>query len=77
MMAGRFLTLIPSRNINLNKICLENHIFIVSQIQNGISIPKIAQILGIAKGTLYRYLAYTDLRQPLNKENDSWKRGIY
>ena len=66
-----------SRNINLNKICLENHIFIVSQIQNGISIPKIAQILGIAKGTLYRYLAYTDLRQPLNKENDSWKRGIY
>lgn len=66
-----------SRNIKLNKICIENHLFIISQIENGISVPKIARLLGIAKGTLYRYLAYTDIRQPSNKENDSWKRGIY
>ena len=68
---------IGSRNITLNKLCLKNHVFIVSQIQNGISIPKIAKMLGIAKGTLYRYLAYTGIRLPSNKENNSWNRGIY
>ena len=66
-----------SRNISLNKICIENHCNIISQIQNDISIPKIAEKLGIAKGTLYRYLAYAGIRFPQNKENESWKRGIY
>lgn len=68
---------IGSRNILLNKICLENHSLIISQIHNEVSIPKIANILGISKGTLYRYLAYTSIRLPQNKENDTWKRGIY
>ncbi len=68
---------IGSRNISLNKICKEKHDFIVSQIKKGISIPKIVQLIGVAKGTLYRYLAYTEIRLPTNKENNSWSRGIY
>lgn len=41
------------------------------------SIPKIAKILGVLKGTLYRYLAYTKVRLPTRKENNTWERGIY
>lgn len=51
-----------SRNTRLNHICTKNHDFIVSQLQNKMSIPKIAKILGVSKGTLYRYLAYTKAR---------------
>ena len=66
-----------SRNIRLNSVCVENNNFIISQINNGISIPKIAKLLGIAKGTLYRYLAYIGFRIPTEKENSTWERGIY
>lgn len=66
-----------SRNIKLNQICLENHEFILNQFNNNVSIPKIAKMLKIAKGTLYRYLAYTGIRIPTQKENLSWLRGIY
>jgi len=66
-----------SRNIRLNQICFENHDFIIEQLGNKVSIPNIARKLKIAKGTLYRYLAYTNIRIPIHKENFSWKRGIY
>ena len=66
-----------SRNVHLNKKCLQNHNFILRQYNNGVSIPIIAEIIGVAKGTLYRYLAYTEIRLPEKKENDTWIRGIY
>ena len=66
-----------SRNIRLNQVCTKNHDFIVSQLKNKMSIPKIAKILGVSKGTLYRYLAYTKVRLPTEKENNTWERGIY
>lgn len=66
-----------SRNMRLNETCLENNDFILSQINNGISIPKIAKTIGVAKGTLYRYLAYIGFREPVDKTNESWKRRIY
>ena len=68
---------IGARNVKLNQTCCKNHDFIVSQLQDGISVPNISKTLRIAKGTLYRYLAYTGIKMPQNKENDSWKRGIY
>lgn len=66
-----------SRNVKLNQICCENHEFILSQLKNNISVPKIAKIIGVAKGTLYRYLAYTGIKIPESKKSDSWQRGIY
>ena len=68
---------IGSRNLKLNKKCKEKHNFILTQLKKRISIPKIASMMGVAKGTLYRYLAYTDIRMPTGKENNSWQRGIY
>lgn len=66
-----------SRNTHFNKVCSQHHGFIMHQYSNGVSIPVIAGMLGIAKGTLYRYLAYTEIRLPAKKENDTWVRGIY
>ncbi len=66
-----------SRNKNLNAICAVNHSLIVAMLKEGISVPEIAKKLGLAKGTLYRYLAYTGLKIPVCKRNDKWKRGIY
>ena len=43
----------------------------------GISVPQIAKKLKIARGTLYRYLAYTGLRTPTKSRNGRWERGIY
>lgn len=66
-----------SRNKTLNLICTENHDFILTALESGISIPYIAKELGISKGTLYRYLAYTGLRYPTNIQTSRWERGIY
>lgn len=66
-----------SKNKNLNAVCVVNHSFIVEMLKEEISVPKIAKKLGLAKGTLYRYLAYTGLKIPVCKTNDRWKRGIY
>ena len=68
---------IGSRNVQLNKKCLQHHDFILKQYNNGISIPIIAGTIGVANGTLYRYLAYTKIRLPEKKENNTWARGIY
>lgn len=65
------------RNRNLNTICTENHDFILSAMEANISIPCIAKEIGVAKGTLYRYLAYTDIRSPECNQTARWKRGIY
>lgn len=65
------------RNRNLNTICTENHDFILSAMEANISIPCIAKELGVAKGTLYRYLAYTNVRKPTYIQTKRWERGIY
>ena len=41
------------------------------------SIPQIAKRIKVARGTLYRYLAYTGIREPTKASNGRWKRGIY
>ncbi|MBR5609360.1 MAG: master DNA invertase Mpi family serine-type recombinase [Elusimicrobiaceae bacterium] len=65
------------RNYNLNHKCVNHHNYIMQQLKHHASIPNIARIINISKGTLYRYLAYTKIRLPTNKQNDSWERGIY
>ncbi len=66
-----------TRNNNLNKICLEKHNYILEQLEKGISIPNIAKKIKVARGTLYRYLAYTGIRLPSKTSNGRWERGIY
>ena len=43
----------------------------------GVSVPNIAKYIGIARGTLYRYLAYVEVKKPINYSNGRWKRGVY
>lgn len=66
-----------TRNNNLNKTCLEKHNYILEQLEKGISIPNIAKKIKVARGTLYRYLAYTGIRLPSKTSNGRWERGIY
>ncbi len=65
------------RNNKLNEKCTKKHDYILHELSKGNSVPKIAKKLKVARGTLYRYLAYTGIREPLNKRNDRWNRGIY
>ena len=65
------------RNKVLNKICKNKHVFIIQQLKNGTSIPVIAKKIKVARGTLYRYLAYTEIRIPSKISSERWNRGIY
>jgi len=65
------------RNNNLNSRCIAKHKYIVQKLDNGTSIPKIAKSIKVARGTLYRYLAYTGIRLPTRTVSDRWERGIY
>lgn len=65
------------RNNNLNATCVARHQYILKQLKLGISIPIIAKRIKVARGTLYRYLAYTGIRQPTKSYNGRWTRGIY
>lgn len=65
------------RNTQLNKTCKKNNSLILNELNKGVSIPKIAKKVKVARGTLYRYLAYTGVRTPINNTNDRWERGIY
>ena len=66
-----------SRNKCLNSRCIDNHDFIIFALNSNISIPTIAREINVAKGTLYRYLCYCEIREPIAKKNTSWERGIY
>lgn len=68
---------IGKRNNKLNTKCVTNHIYILKQLKQGVSIPQIAKNIKIARGTLYRYLAYTEIRLPTKSVNGRWERGIY
>ena len=65
------------RNNNLNQICASKHSYILRKLEEGESVPVIAKIIKVARGTLYRYLAYTGIREPTNSKNGRWERGIY
>ena len=65
------------RNCQFNKKCTSKHNYIIKQLSEGISIPIIAKKIKVARGTLYRYLAYTEIRAPLKSNNGRWNRGIY
>lgn len=65
------------RNNNLNAKCQMKHHYILKQLNRGISIPQIAKRIKVARGTLYRYLAYTNIKIPTKSTNGRWERGIY
>lgn len=62
------------RNLKLNQNCTKNHIKILELLEKGESIPKIANKIKVSKGTIYRYLAYTNIRKP---NTAKWSRNIY
>lgn len=68
---------IGRRNNSLNVICSLKHEYIIKQLDKGVSIPQIAKRIKVARGTLYRYLAYTGIREPTKSSNGRWQRGIY
>lgn len=68
---------IGRRNNQLNSKCVAKHSYIIDQLAKGVSIPKIAKKIKVARGTLYRYLAYTEVRLPTNSVSGRWERGIY
>lgn len=65
------------RNNRLNSVCESKHEYIMNQLSCGSSIPSIAKKIKVARGTLYRYLAYTGIRLPSKSNNGRWERGIY
>ncbi len=65
------------RNIRPNVKCEAKHDYIVRQYLKGVSVPEIARRLKVARGTLYRYMAYTGIREPIKSRNGRWERGIY
>lgn len=68
---------IGRRNNTLNAVCVLRHEYILKQLDKGMSIPQIAKRIKVARGTLYRYLAYTGIREPTKASNGRWQRGIY
>ena len=61
----------------LGRLKSAKHDFIVRQYLKGISVPVIAKKVKVARGTLYRYMAYTGIREPIKARNGRWERGIY
>ena len=66
-----------TRNSQLNSVCTRRHKHILTLLEEGESIPRIAGKIGVARGTLYRYLAYTDVRYPVKNTTSRWSHGIY
>lgn len=65
------------RNQQPNVKCEAKHDYIIKQYLKGVSVPKIAKKIKVARGTLYRYMAYTGIREPTKAKNGRWERGIY
>lgn len=65
------------RNLCFNSVCRAKHSTILKLLNNGLPIPTIATRIHVARGTLYRYLAYTEIRLPTHSRNGRWERGIY
>lgn len=65
------------RNTQLNPVCIKKQRRIMTSLEEGTSIPQIANDIGVARGTLYRYLAYTGVREPVKNTSPRWQNGIY
>lgn len=65
------------RNVRPNSKCEAKHDYIVRRYLQGVSVPEIAKKIKVARGTLYRYMAYTGIREPTKCKNGRWERGIY
>jgi DNA invertase Pin-like site-specific DNA recombinase len=62
----------------LNPKCEKRHDWVMKQLNKGVRKTVIAKKLKISKTTLYRYLVYIGLHQPLNCQQEGWKvYGIY
>ena len=74
-----------SRNDLLNDKCVKNHDKIVANYEAGGSIIELAKEIGVARGTIYRYMFYTGIREPqhhlMRADNEKGiarkARGIY
>ncbi|PID90613.1 MAG: invertase [Bacteroidetes bacterium] len=65
------------RSTTLNSKCTARHAEIAERLAEGMPVVQLARLVGVAPGTMYRYLAYTGLKTPLRCEGDRWARGIY
>lgn len=75
--AGKKLGRAAGKRGGLNKKCVAQSEKIDSLIKDGISKCRIAKLIGISAGTLYRYLAYTDRFVPKKRRSKKWSNGIY
>ncbi len=69
---GKTLGCPRGKHRRLNLTCKKNHQWIVDELSHKKSKLSIARKLGVSKNTLYRYLAYTGLRNPLACKQKSW-----
>jgi DNA invertase Pin-like site-specific DNA recombinase len=63
---------------HLNQKCKINHDRIISMLTNNVSKLQIARYVGVSVSTLYRYLVYTNLFDPINCKKNTWiKYGVF
>jgi len=75
--SGKKLGRIPGKRGSLNQKCVEQSLRIDFLLKNGTPKRRIAELLGISSGTLYRYLVYTERFVPKKRHSEKWKNGIY
>lgn len=75
--AGKKLGRAAGKRGGLNKKCVAQSEKIDFLIKDGIPKCRIAKLIGISTGTLYRYLAYTDRFVPKKRRSKKWSNGIY
>ena len=62
----------------LNPKCASKHEWIIKKLSIGMEKTVIAKKLKVSKTTLYRYLVYTGLHEPINCKQERWKEyGVY
>lgn len=75
--AGKKLGRYGGKRGGLNPKCAAQSQKIDALLESGVSKRKIARIIGISTGTLYRFLTYTNKFSPKNRNSAKWKNGIY
>lgn len=61
----------------MNQKCESEKDYILEEYHKGTPIPTIAKNIGIARGTLYRYMYYAGIREPIKSSNGRYERGLY
>ncbi len=75
--SGKKLGRITGKRGSLNQKCVEQSEKIDFLLKNGTPKRRIAELLGISSGTLYRYLVYTNRFVPKKRHSEKWENGIY